>query len=427
MILPWKGFSATAVVVVFVCCVLVCETAAVETETIVPNYENTVYAKVTANIPGLSIVKVADARSLDEGDLTSTLIGVVGDEKHLVLNEPVTDFVKRSFGRMLASEEKADITRKVELNIETLWIEHRKTSLLNNHISFDALIAVFIVHEGARVPAGYLEFRKKIDITESPEEKRENLMYQGMMEIAYQLAEKLAPEKSITEEEMQPMVKPQPQPDLVGYSSEQEPIPGFAVGYMNFTESLMSDTYGGMISVQGYLGGWFKNRMGLRMELSFWGTSGTPVSVNPEWDVTSSNIKMGGMTLGGTFLYSLREEPRKSIFLPYVGAGIDGFFGAENIGATASRVTTGGTEEFSADVWGLRAAFAGHVLVGMKLRLTDKYPLVLEGRWTQSGKGSNADMKDESMVEAFNLTLYDAVKRSDFDFTGWSIQVGVEW
>ena len=88
---------------------------------------------------------------------------------------------------------------------------------------------------------------------------------------------------------------------------------------------------------------------------------------------------------------------------------------------------TGGGAEFEADVWSLRVAFGGHAIAGTRLRLTDKYNFVVEGRWTQSGKGSNMDLEEKELEEALNLTLYDAVKRSDFNFTGWSIHVGVEW
>lgn len=429
MILPCKGRCTAALVTVFVCLVFACESSAEETSTIVPDYENNFYKKVSAKVPGLRIAGVTDARTLDRKELSSTLIGVFDENKNLVLDEPVTDFVKRSFESMLGSNAKADETHNVELDIENFRIEHKKTSMLNNHITFEALMAVQIIREGAKVKAGYLYFKQEINITASAAKKREELVYQGMVKMAYELAEKLAPDKYITGQGMQIETKPEPQPELVEMAvpEGQELISGLTVSFMYFTESLMNDSYGGVTNALGYVGGWDKSKMGFRLEFSIWGTSGTPNRVNPEWNVTSSNIKMGGFTLGGTFLYSLRGDPTKNIFLPYVGAGIDGFFGAENIGAAASRKRGSVEEGFEADAWGLRAAFATHALLGARMRVTDKYRFVLEARWTQCGKGSNADLIEKEKEELFDFTLYNAVKRSDFNFTGWSIHVGLEW
>lgn len=209
-----------------------------------------------------------------------------------------------------------------------------------------------------------------------------------------------------------------------GAEAGAEPFSGASLVIHLFTNDLMKDSYTALVGGRYYGGHWFKNRMGYRFFLDLSGASGTPQRVDGGWEVTSSDIQMSMLSLGGTYLYSLRGDPTKTIFIPFVGAGLQGIFGAEKLSA---RATWNTVETFETDVWSIRTAFAVHALLATRIRVTDQWRFVLEARWTQSGKGSNLDLKDEAERKLLQQTLYSAVRRSNFDFTGWSIHAGLEW
>jgi hypothetical protein len=220
---------AVAVVFVCVCVSFVFELSAEEAITIVPDYENAFYKAVRAKIPGLRIVGVTDARESDQQELSPTLMGVSGDDHSVVLTEPVIGFVKRSFEGMLGSNADSDATDNVELRIDKFWVEQEKTSVLNNHVRFDAMMAVHLQREASLVKLGYLTFKKEIDVTLDPNQKRDELVYQGMVEMGQELAEKLDPDQYVVARDMQIDTKPEPEPELIGHGvpEGQELITGF--------------------------------------------------------------------------------------------------------------------------------------------------------------------------------------------------------
>lgn len=395
---------------------------------ITPDYTNAVYKRTAIPVSGLTISDVRDLRTSDTGAPAAAAIGHQDDDTRLLLSGPVTAFVKRSFETMLGGNAQGGAKREVVLGIEELWIDHQKTSLLNNHIRFSARIAVAIVHNGNTVKAGYLQHRQEADVPGNVQENETDLLYRGMADMARQLARKLMPGKIVLEEDMEPEIKPVEEPDLVVLpgvtQAGAEPFVGESLVFHRFANDLMKDSYSAMVGDRFYGGHWFKNRMGYRFFLDFSYASGTPQRVDAGWKVTSSHIKMIILSLGGTHLYSLRGDPTKTIFIPFVGAGIRGIFGAEKLSARATWKTV---ETFETDVWSIRMAFAVHALLATKIRVTDRLQLVLEARWTQSGKGSNFDLKDEAERQVLQQTLYRAVRRSNFDFTGWSIHTGLEW
>jgi opacity protein-like surface antigen len=190
----------------------------------------------------------------------------------------------------------------------------------------------------------------------------------------------------------------------------------------------MDESYGGAVIgfVQG--GKWFRGRMGLRAELDLFEASGIPPRVDYSWNHTSSKIKMRVVTLSATYLHSLRKDPVKQRFLSYVGMGLNANFGAEKLSANASRGQGFDLEEFAADVWSLRSSVGTHMVLGTRVLVTGEWGLALELRWTQCGKGNNMDLvEDDEEEQALKATLYDAVRRSNFSLSGWSIRVGYEW
>lgn len=400
-------------------------------ETLEPDYQNAYYKQVEIKIPGLRFRTANDLRDVVSHADKTTAVGVVDRNKSLVLSESVADFIKRSFETMLASEDEADRTIEIEFDIETFWLGHQKTSLVNNHIDFNARIGAAIVYKGQKSKIGWLEYHHESDVPSNVKGNQETLMYQGMATMARELARKIKPKQYVQESKSDAVLKPIDEPEL-STSPElteagAEPLVGLSLGYHVFTGDLMDEIYGGLMEGFVYGGFWFKNRFGFRGEMSFLGASGTPSIADTSWTISSSTIKMGAVSLGGTCLYSLTGDPTSDIFVPYIGVGIDGIFGAEKISAEASRIQGSTEEEFGAEVWSVRVAFAGHAVLGTRIRATDKMRLAIEARWTQSGKGSNADLEEEELTQAFEATLYSAVKRSDFDFTGWSVHVGIEW
>jgi opacity protein-like surface antigen len=393
-----------------------------------PDYSNTIYAQIAIPIQGLTISGVNDLRSSGAGAPAPRAIGFADGDTQLELSEPVSVFARRSFETMLSGSDESGTQREIVLNIEELWLDHQKTSLLNNHLEFSARIAVAIVHEGDTVKAGYLQTRQEADVPGNVREHQTDLLYRGMADMARQLARKMMPEKIVLEEDMEPEIQPIEQPDLVEIpgvaQSGAEPFSGASLAVQVFTGDLMNDSYTALVGGRYYGGHWFRNHMGYRVFLDLSGATGTPQRVDADWEVNSSEITMSILSLGSTYLYSLRGDPTKSLFIPFVGAGIEGIFGAEKLSA---RATWNTVETIETDVWSIRTTFAVHALLATRIRVTDQWRFVLEARWTQSGKGSNLDLKDEAERKILHETLYSAVRRSDFNFTGWSIHAGLEW
>jgi hypothetical protein len=152
---------------------------------------------------------------------------------------------------------------------------------------------------------------------------------------------------------------------------------------------------------------------------------GTPLFPDTTWEVSSSELFMLMIPLEGAFLYNFKERPGEKSVAPYIGIGVGGFIGFEKMAVEMSRFGETGVEWSEAR---FRYVLGGHAVAGTTIKITEKYRALLEVRWTQSGKGSTVknEFSDEEIAEGW-LEVDKAVKRPDFDFTSWSVGVGLQW
>ena len=95
------------------------------------------------------------------------------------MNDPkLSAFVEAActtFETMLGGDTAGGREKQIILNIEELWLNREKSSLLNNHIGFTARIAVAIIHEGDTVKAGYLQHTQEADVPGNVQEHQADL------------------------------------------------------------------------------------------------------------------------------------------------------------------------------------------------------------------------------------------------------------
>jgi hypothetical protein len=199
---------------------------------------------------------------------------------------------------------------------------------------------------------------------------------------------------------------------------------GLRLVYHGFTTSDMKDSYDHCFCIMAEGVGWLRGRAGFRLEAGFLLGSGLPRPGNPKWYIEESELSMFAIPIGGTILYRVRKGEPPHVVSPYVGVGGGVYLGVEKLAAKASD----GWESFEAHSRAFRACGAVHAVLGVELRQAQgRYSGVLELRWTKTGDGSTADLLPEEERKEFEETLFDAVRRSSFNFTGWSVEVGMRF
>jgi hypothetical protein len=198
------------------------------------------------------------------------------------------------------------------------------------------------------------------------------------------------------------------------------------IGYHSFTNTSMSDSYDPVLV--GTAGGviWGE-KFGLGAEFSWTAGKGMPALKNSNWAVSDSWVKMTAYMLGFNALYRFANSSGDELFEPYVMAGPALWIGSERISATASRMPVGIYESFRAELLALAVSFGGNAAVGTTIRIKDKFRAVFEVRWILSTSGSTGDITSEEEQPDFDSSLYEAVERPGFNFTGWRIDLGVQW
>ncbi len=84
-------------------------------------------------------------------------------------------------------------------------------------------------------------------------------------------------------------------------------------------------------------------------------------------------------------------------------------------------------EEFGADVWSIRASFATYALLGTRMRVTDKWRLAIEVKWTQSGKGSNVDLEEEELKAVCSFQDWNPSHFLDVAEMAAGIALALDW
>ena len=217
--------------------------------------------------------------------------------------------------------------------------------------------------------------------------------------------------------------QPEPEPPI---NNMVRPIAKMQIGYHSFVGNSMSDSYDP--EYVGTLGGVFwGEKFGFGGEFSWMNGKGTPVLRSSNWDVNDSWVKMTAYMLGINALYRFANSSNNELFEPYVLLGPALWIGSERISATASRMPVGIHESFRAELLALAVSFGGNAAVGTTIRIKDKYRALFEVRWIVSTSGGTGDLATEEEQPDFDSSLYEAVERPGFSFTGWRIDLGVQW
>lgn len=162
---------------------------------------------------------------------------------------------------------------------------------------------------------------------------------------------------------------------------------------------------------------------GALFEIGYLYREGEPALLGSEWNVLTTTLDMWAVPLTVNYLYFIRERVRARSFLPYIGLGLGTFFGGEKIGATAVTLL----KKWDGWAWGFRGSLIGNIVIGTNISPWQGLDAVIEVRWIQSGRGGNIDLVDDEDEPKFDAYLYPMVQRSSFDFTGWSVSIGIRW
>ena len=188
----------------------------------------------------------------------------------------------------------------------------------------------------------------------------------------------------------------------------------------------MKDSYEHLESIVFRDIAWLKGgRPGIGGEVGFLWGNGQAKLLDPAWTVTQRDLSMWAIPITLTGYCRLLKPTHPTPVTPYVGLGFGGFVGADNLKLAASREG----EEIEGYHHAVRAAWEGHALAGVNVRITEEAGFVLEAQWTQGGKawvGSGVDENNAEQV-AFWDTMHTILQRPDLDITGWRITAGMVW
>jgi hypothetical protein len=224
-----------------------------------------------------------------------------------------------------------------------------------------------------------------------------------------------------------PIPEPEPEPAITG---KYEPVPTavrIRVGPHTFTTDKMSETYDPVFigSVEFLT---VKRGFGMGFEIGWTGGEGTPPLADSDWVVTDSWVKMSALLLEINAHYNLLDDTGSEWFGPYAAAGPAMWVGSERIAAEATRAPVGIVEGFNAEQLALGISFGASAMIGTTVRIKGKLKALVEVRYVLSTSGAMLDLvPEEEDEEILDATLYSAVERPGFNFTGWQITIGIQW
>lgn len=199
-------------------------------------------------------------------------------------------------------------------------------------------------------------------------------------------------------------------------------LTGVRLVYHSFTGSEMKDSYeyapylaADLLLIRGHHGASF--------EIGYLYREGEPALLGSEWNVLSTTLDMWAVPITVSYLYFIRGAERARGFTPYMGVGLGTFVGGEKIGATATTLL----KKWDGWAWGFRGSLIGNAVLGMNISPWHGLAAVIEVRWIESGRGGNIDLVDNEYDPLFDDYLYPLVRRSSYDFTGWSVSIGLRW
>ena len=224
----------------------------------------------------------------------------------------------------------------------------------------------------------------------------------------------------------QPVDSQAAQISLAGSRAEgMEKRVGFRFEYIGFVSEAMRETYDYSISVMGDAVLWGERNMGLGFEFGVIGAEGTPRLVGSDWNVETSRIALVAIPFAVDFLYRFKGTSPSASLVPYLGLGPVLWIGEEKLSATASRFSLGVEEGFEAELTAVGVNFGVQAIVGATVRLGGNLLGVIELRWAQAFTTGGEDLVKDEHKGLVEPALYAVVQRSDFDFSGWRIGLGL--
>jgi opacity protein-like surface antigen len=225
---------------------------------------------------------------------------------------------------------------------------------------------------------------------------------------------------------LEPASDPEAEPPLVNGQSPYPSATRVRGGAQEFTDSDMKAAFDPVFvgSVE-YL--MVPKGFGVGFEIGWTSGEGTPQTTGSNWEVTASSVTMWALLLEVNVYYNLLDDKGRNPFMPYIGLGPGLWFGGERLSAEATRAPVGLVEGFNAEQLALGVSFGLSAIVGTTVRLWDDFKLLAEGRYVLSSSGSMVDLVSEEDEVIIDNTLYEAVERPGFNFTGWQVAVGVQW
>jgi hypothetical protein len=166
-----------------------------------------------------------------------------------------------------------------------------------------------------------------------------------------------------------------------------------------------------------------RGRHGLSLEIGYLYREGEPVLLPTEWNVLSTALSMWSVPISINYLHFIRSYRKPRTVSPYIGLGLGTYVGGEKIGAYATTLL----KQWDGWTWGVRGSMIGNAFIGAHITPWRDFDAVVEVRWIQSGRGGNVDLVDDEDEAKFDAYLYPLVQRSGYDFTGWSISIGIVW
>ena len=220
---------------------------------------------------------------------------------------------------------------------------------------------------------------------------------------------------------------PVPEPPLVGIPDPVPTATRIRAGSYTFTTDKMSETYDPM-----YFGSveflTVKKGIGMGFEIGWTSGEGTPPLVDSDWDVTDSWVKMSAVLLEINIHYNFLDDTGSELFGPYAAAGPAMWVGSERIAVEATRAPVGIVEGFTVEQLALGLSFGASAMIGTTARIKGNFKALIEARYVLSSSGAMLDLvPEEEDNDRLDATLYSAVQRPGFNFTGWQITMGVQW
>ena len=199
-------------------------------------------------------------------------------------------------------------------------------------------------------------------------------------------------------------------------------LTGVRFVYHSFTSQQMEDCYEDAPYLMADILH-LRGRHGLSLEIGYLYRKGEPTLLPTEWNVLSTSLSMWAVPVSVNYLHFIREHRKDRTVSPYAGLGLGAYVGGEKIGAFATTLL----KQWDGWTWGFRGSMIGNAFIGAHITPWSGFDAVVEVRWIQSGRGGNADLVESEDEEKFDAYLYPLVQRSSYDFTGWSVSVGILW